>query len=85
DAILNIFAIPKMPLKKYKLPITPQLREMKSLSKKTGKPIITCVFGSRWVLDYFLKHSEKYNLSIMTQLNHAIKALKMMHEYYLKK
>lgn len=85
DALLNIFAVPKMPLEKYNLPITPQLRDMKSLSKKTGKPIITCVFGSRWVFDYFLKHSEKYNISIMTQLNHAIKALKMMHEYYLKK
>ena len=82
DALLNIFAVPKIPLKKYSLPITPQLRDMKSLSKKTGKPIITCVFGSRWVFDCFLKHSTKYNLSIMTQLNHAVKALKLMYAYY---
>lgn len=85
DALINIFAIPKIPIKKYSLPITPQLRDMKSLSKKTGKPIITCVFGSRWVFDYFLKHSNKYNLALTTQLNHAIKALKLMHDYYLNR
>ncbi|MHA1669644.1 MAG: acetate--CoA ligase family protein [Promethearchaeota archaeon] len=85
DALINIFAVPKMPIKNYSIPITPQLRDMKSLSIKAKKPIITCVFGSRWILDYFLKYSTKYNLSIMTQLNHAIKALKMMQDYYLKK
>ncbi|TFG25813.1 MAG: acetyl-CoA synthetase [Promethearchaeota archaeon] len=81
DGIINIFAVPKMPLQKFSIPISPQLREMKILSKEIKKPIITCVYGSRWVLDYFLKYSEKYSLSIMTQVDHAVKAYKMMHEF----
>ena len=81
DGIINIFAVPKMPLQKFSIPISPQLRDIKTLSKETEKPIITCVYGSRWVLDYFLKYSEKYSLSIMTQVDHAVKAYKMMHEF----
>jgi len=59
----------------------PHMKDMKSLSNKYKKPIITCVFGSRWVVDYFLKYTDKYNIPIMTQINHAIKALKMMYDF----
>jgi len=81
DGIINIFAVPKMPIQKFSIPISPQLRDMKELSQETKKPIITCVYGSRWVLDYFLKYVEKFSLSIMTQVDHAVKAFKMMHEF----
>ena len=81
DGIINIFAVPKMPIQTYFIPIKPQLRDMKNLSQETGKPIITCVYGSRWVLDHFLKYSNKYSLSIMEQVDHAVKALKMMFEF----
>jgi hypothetical protein len=39
------------------------------------------VFGSRWVVDYFLKDSYKYKIPIMAQINHAIKAFKFMHDF----
>ena len=81
DGIINIFAVPKIPIQTYSIPITPQLRDMKVLSQSKEKPIITCVYGSRWILDYFLKYSNKYSLSIMTQIDHAVKALKRMFEY----
>jgi hypothetical protein len=81
DGIINIFAVPKIPIQKYSIPITPQLRDMRTLSKENRKPIITCVYGSRWMLDYFLSYSNKYSLSIMTQIDQAVKALKMMFEF----
>jgi acyl-CoA synthetase (NDP forming) len=81
DALLYIFAVPQMPIKAFSLPIAPQLREMRNLSTKLNKPIITCVFGSRWIVEYFLKHSDKYKIPIMTQISHAIKAFKFMFDY----
>ncbi|MFX1314004.1 MAG: acetate--CoA ligase family protein [Promethearchaeota archaeon] len=81
DALLYIFAVPKKPLQTFSIPIMPHMKDMKNLSNKYKKPIITCVFGSRWVVDYFLKYTDKYNIPIMTQINHAIKALKMMYDF----
>ncbi|GAI62098.1 unnamed protein product, partial [marine sediment metagenome] len=81
DALLHIFAVPQKPLEAFSIPITPHLKEMRNLSTKLNKPVITCVFGSRWVLDYFLKHSHKYNVPIMTQISHAIKAFKFMYDF----
>ena len=81
DALLYIFAVPKKPLQTFSIPIMPHMKDMKNLSNKYKKPIITCVFGSRWVVDYFLKYTDKYNIPIMTQINHAIKALKMMSDF----
>jgi len=81
DALLHIFAVPQQPIKDFSLPITPHLREMRNLSTKLKKPIIICVFGSRWVVEYFLKHSNKYKIPIMAQISHAIKAFKYMHEF----
>ena len=81
DALLYIFAVPQMPIKAFSLPIAPQLRQMRNLSIKLKKPIITCVFGSRWIVEYFLKHSDKYKIPIMTQISHAIKAFKFMSDF----
>jgi len=81
DALLHIFAVPQKPLETFSIPITPHLREMRNLSTKLNKPIITCVFGSRWVLESFLKHSSKYKIPIMTQISHAIKAFKFMYDF----
>jgi len=81
DALLHIFAVPQKPLETFSIPITPHLREMRNLSTKLNKPVITCVFGSRWVLEYFLKHSHKYKIPIMTQISHAIKAFKFMYDF----
>ncbi len=81
DALLYIFAVPQMPIKAFSLPIAPQLRQMRNLSTKLKKPIITCVFGSRWIVEYFLKHSDKYKIPIMTQISHAIKAFKFMSDF----
>jgi len=81
DALLHIFAVPQKPLETFSIPITPHLREMRNLSNELNKPVITCVFGSRWVLEYFLKHSDKYKIPIMTQISHAIKAFKFMYDF----
>jgi acyl-CoA synthetase (NDP forming) len=81
DALLHIFAVPQKPIEAFSLPITPHLREMRNLSTKLKKPVITCVFGSRWVVEYFLKHSYKYKIPIMAQISHAIKALKFMYDF----
>jgi len=81
DALLYIFAVPQKPLETFSIPITPHLRELRNLSTKLNKPVITCVFGSRWVLEYFLKHSDKYKIPIMTQISHAIKAFKFMLDF----
>ena len=81
DALLYIFAVPQKPLETFSLPITQQLREMRNLSIKLNKPVIICVFGSRWVVENFLKYSSKYKLPIMTQISHAIKAFKFMHTF----
>jgi acyl-CoA synthetase (NDP forming) len=81
DAILYIFTVPRKPLEDFSIPITPHLREINYLVKEFRKPIIICVFGSRWVLDYFLKDSTKYSIPVMTRIDHAIKALKMMYDF----
>ncbi|MGB5912287.1 MAG: CoA-binding protein [Promethearchaeia archaeon] len=81
DALLYIFAVPKKPIETFSLSIMPHMKDMKKLSNKYEKPIITCVFGSRWVVDYFLKYTDKYNIPIMTQMNHALKAFKMMYDF----
>jgi acyl-CoA synthetase (NDP forming) len=81
DALLHIFAVPQKPIKTFSLPVKPHLRELKKLSTKLEKPVITCVFGSRWIVDYFLKDSYKYKLPIMAQISHAIKAFKYMYDF----
>ena len=81
DALLHIFAVPQNPIETFSLSIKPFLREMRNLSTKLNKPVITCVFGSRWVVERFLKHSYKYKIPIMAQISHAIKAFKFMYDF----
>ena len=81
DALLHIFAVPQQPIKDFSLPIKPHLREMKNLSNSLNKPVITCVFGSRWIVEYFLQYSYKYKIPIMAQVDHAIKAFKYMYDF----
>lgn len=81
DALLYIFAVPKKPIESFSLSIRPHLKELRTFSEKFKKPVIICVFGSRWTEDYFLDHSFKYNIPVMTHIDHAIKALKMMYDY----
>jgi len=81
DALLLIFAIPRMPLESFSMPISPYIRKMKQLSSKYAKPIIICIFGSQWVIDFFLEYKEKYKLPMMTQIKHSIKAFKFMYEF----
>ncbi len=81
DAILYIFTVPRKPLEDFSIPITPQLSEIRNYVKRFKKPLIICVFGSRWVLDYFLKDSTRYQIPIMTRVDHAIKAFKMMYDF----
>lgn len=84
DALLFIFAVPRIPLQAYNMPVKPMLKQMID-TNKAKKPIILCVFGSRWVVDHFLKDAVSYNLPIMTQISHAIKAFKMMYKYQLSR
>jgi acetyltransferase len=81
DALLYIFAVPRKPIESFSLSSLPHIKDLKKLSNKLEKPVIICVFGARWAEDYFLKHTNKYNIPIMTQINHAIKAFRMMYEY----
>ncbi|MFX0175386.1 MAG: acetate--CoA ligase family protein [Candidatus Hodarchaeota archaeon] len=81
NALLYIFAVPRKPIEEFSLPITPQFRVINKLRNQFNKPIIVCVFGSRWILDYILNNSSKYNISVMTNTDHAIKAFKMMYDF----
>ena len=81
NALLYIFAVPKKPIKSFSLSLVPHLRDIKNMSKNSGKPVIICVFGSRWILDYFLEHAAKFQIPIMTQIHHAVKAFKMMYDF----
>ena len=81
DSLLYIFAVPQIPIKSFSLSITPQLRDMKKLSIELKKPIIICVFGSRWVMEYFLQKTVKFGIPVMTRIKYAIKAFKMMHDF----
>ena len=81
DAILYIFAVPQKPLEKFALTMIPQFRIINKLVKQFNKPVIITVFGSRWTFEYLLEDSPKYSIPVMTRIDHAIKALKMMYDY----
>lgn len=81
NAILYIFAVPQKPLEKFALTMIPQFRVINKLVKQVKKPVIITVFGSRWTFDYLLEDSPKYGIPVMTRIDHAIKALKMMYDY----
>jgi len=84
DALLYIFAVPRKPLEEFSLTITPHFRVINKLVSQFNKPVIICVFGSRWILNYLLKDSPKYKIPVMTRIDHAIKAFKMMYDFRTK-
>ena len=82
NALLFIFAVPRKPLEAFNLSMAPHLKIVQNLIEQYKKPVVICVFGSRWVFDFFLKHTSKYKIPVMRQLEHAIKAFKLTYEYY---
>ena len=81
NAILYIFAVPQKPLQEFSLTMTPQFRLIDKLVTQFEKPVIISVFGSRWTFEYLLANAPKYNIPVITRIDHAIKGLKMMHDF----
>jgi len=89
DCVLYIFSVPRVPLQRMATfalaGINEQFKVLKQSAEKSRKPCIIVSFGSRWVFDFVSKgasHSNsKITIPIMTRINQAIKAFKMMHEY----
>ncbi|MFX1274221.1 MAG: acetate--CoA ligase family protein [Promethearchaeota archaeon] len=81
DCVLFIYSVPRWPLEKLKLPVSPLLRRLKKNASKNNKPCIVCAFGSRWVYDYLLKSTSIFGIPLMRRIKHAIKAFKLMYEY----
>jgi len=82
-SVIFIFCIPRGPLQAMNLPIYPYFRLMKKLINKHNKPCVWIVFGSHWVFNYVMEGAKKvkYEIPVMNQIEHAIKALKLMYEY----
>jgi acetyltransferase len=91
DCILYIFSVPRVPLQRmasFALDgIRAQLDILKQTIEKYNKPCIIVCFGSRWTFDFLSEaasHSKsKLKIPIMTRINQAIKAFKMMNEFNL--
>jgi acyl-CoA synthetase (NDP forming) len=89
DCVLYIFSVPRVPLQRmasYALEgIRAQFNVLKQSAEKFKKPCITVSFGSRWVFDFVSEasshSSSKTTIPVMTRINQAIKAFKMMYEY----
>ncbi len=81
DCILFIYSVPRWPLERLNIPVSPLFRRLKKYASKLGKPCIVCAFGSRWVYDYLLESTSKFNIPQMRRIKEAIKAFKMMHDY----
>ncbi|MHA2180047.1 MAG: acetate--CoA ligase family protein [Promethearchaeota archaeon] len=89
DCILYIFSVPIVPLQRmatYALEgIKAQFDVLKRAAEESKKPCIIVCFGSRWIFD-FVSEAASYSSSnliipIMTRINQAIRAFKMMYEY----
>ena len=65
--------------------IRAQFNTLKQTAEKFKKPCIIVCFGSRWVFDFVSEAASQSNskiiIPIMTRINQAIKAFKMMYEY----
>ncbi|MHA2281945.1 MAG: acetate--CoA ligase family protein [Promethearchaeota archaeon] len=89
DCVLYIFSVPRVPLQRMAsfalAGINEQFKVLKQSAEKSGKPCIIVSFGSRWVFDFVSKGASHSNsnltIPIMTRINQAIKAFKMMYEY----
>jgi acyl-CoA synthetase (NDP forming) len=89
DCVLYIFSVPRVPLQRttsFGLDgIREQFKALKKSAEEFKKPCIIVTFGSRWVFD-FVSEAASYGNSIltipiMTRIDQAIKAFKMMYEY----
>ncbi|MHA2390568.1 MAG: acetate--CoA ligase family protein [Promethearchaeota archaeon] len=91
DCILFIFSVPRVPLQRmasFALDgMRAQFDALKQAAKKYKKPCIIVCFGSRWVFDFISEAASHSNskiiIPIMTRINQAIKAFKLMYEYNL--
>ncbi len=91
NCILYIFSVPSVPLQRmvsYALEgIRAQFNALKQAAEKFKKPCIIVCFGSRWVFDFVSEAASHSNskviIPIMTRINQAIKAFKLMYEYNL--
>jgi acyl-CoA synthetase (NDP forming) len=89
DCVLYIFSVPRVPLQRMAsfalAGINEQFKVLKQSAEKSGKPCIIVSFCSRWVFDFVSKGASHSNsnltIPIMTRINQAIKAFKMMYEY----
>jgi acyl-CoA synthetase (NDP forming) len=89
DSVLYIFSVPRVPLQRmasfFLEGIREQFKVLKQSAENSKKPCIIVSFGSRWVFDFVSDGASYYNsnliIPIMTRINQAIKAFKMMYEY----
>ncbi|MFW9876960.1 MAG: hypothetical protein ACFFG0_28025, partial [Candidatus Thorarchaeota archaeon] len=91
DCVLYIFSVPRVPLQRMASFTLEGFRSQFTILKQTvekyKKPCIIVCFGSRWVFDFVSEaaaHTEsQLIIPLMTRINHAIKAFKMMYNYTL--
>ncbi|GAF93710.1 unnamed protein product, partial [marine sediment metagenome] len=89
DCILYIFSVPRVPLQRMAsfalAGIKAQFTTLLQSAEKSEKPCIIVCFGSRWVFDFVSEAASqtksKLIIPIMTRINQAIKAFKMMYEF----
>jgi acetyltransferase len=89
DSVLFIFSVPRVPLQRMgsfaNEGIRLQLDALKKANEASNKPCIIVCFGSRWTFEFLseaLSYSESnIKVPIMTRINQAIKAFKMINEY----
>ncbi|MFX1313041.1 MAG: acetate--CoA ligase family protein [Promethearchaeota archaeon] len=92
DCILYIFSVPRVPLQRMASYALEGIREQFSVLKQTAekfkKPCIIVCYGSRWIFDFLsdaaAQTESKLIIPIMTSTNQAIKAFKMMYDFYTK-
>ena len=89
DCILYIFSVPRVPLQRMAsfalAGIKAQFTALLQSAEKFEKPCIIVCFGSRWVFDFVSEGASqpesKITIPIMTRINQAIKAFKMIYEF----
>ena len=86
DSVLFIFSVPRWPLQMFDISPALFFDPMKQLIKMYNKPLICVCFGSRWTFEFLkklaLSPQFEIKIPIMTHIKHAIKAYKMMYEFY---
>ncbi len=82
DCVLYIYSVPRWPLEKFKVALSPHFRTMRKLSREYNKPCVCVCYGSRWVYEYIQNAATKGKASVpvVLHLNYAIKAFQIMYE-----